>query len=82
MKSFTISSFKFGQDARREKLAMQPGTLVLCQDAHITQGGEIQKRKSFVNLGKITSNGDTFGLEVSENGLEVFGGAANADVTV
>lgn len=86
MKAFTINSFRFGVDRRREILATQPGTLYSGQNVHITSGGEIEKRKAFVNLGKINTDTsapeDTFGLESTNNGLVVFTGDPNYSVSL
>lgn len=80
METLTIQNFKYGLDTRREQLISLPGTLITCQDGHITQGGEIAKRKAFVqtaNCGILDSNGDTgtFGIQRTQVGLFVFGSA-------
>jgi hypothetical protein len=80
MASFTISSFKFGLDTRKELLTSQPGTLATCENAHINPGGEVEKRKAFVefaNTAILDGAGNTgvFGLESTDAGLIVFGSA-------
>jgi len=79
-RSLTVSSFKFGLDTRREELVSQPGTLLKCENAHITNGGEIAKRGSFIKDGAIQPNDNdgnqgTFGLETTDLGPTVFGSA-------
>lgn len=68
-----LENFKFGLDTRRSVLSSQPGTLQLITDAHINQGGEIEKRKAFV---RTAFGATTYGLEVTSSGLTVFGSAA------
>lgn len=80
METLTIQNFKYGLDTRREQLISLPGTLITCQDGHITQGGEIAKRKAFVqtaDCGMLDGNGDTgtFGIQRTQVGLFVFGSA-------
>lgn len=87
MAEFTISSFKFGLDTRKDVLTSQPGTLVTCENAHVNPGGEIEKRKAFVSFATVSvldSNGatGTFGLEVTDAGLVVFGSALNFGASV
>ncbi len=79
-RSLTVSSFRFGLDTRREELVSQPGTLLKCENAHITNGGEIAKRGEFVLDGNIQPNDNdgnqgTFGLETTDAGPTVFGSA-------
>ena len=78
MLSFEIQNFKFGLDSRRSELTSQPGTLETLQDAHINQGGEIEKRKEFVDLGVVpTATGIPVGsgFEVVSGGPVIFGSA-------
>lgn len=65
-----IQNFKLGLDARRTVLTSAAGSLVTCENAHITQGGEIERRKAFVRTS--LPNG-TFGLCPSNAGLVTFG---------
>ena len=55
MKELNIASFKYGLDSRREALTSLLGTLVTCENAHINPGGEVEKRKAFVDLGTINT---------------------------
>ena len=68
-----IANFKYGLDARRSILSTVPGALTKLENAHITQGGEIEKRKSFVSF---TMPSDTFGLQAVSGGLLTFGSIA------
>lgn len=86
-RSISISSFKFGLDTRREELVASPGTLTTCQNAHISNGGEIVKRGAFIldgTLSPLDSNGaqGTFGLEVTDAGPMTFGSALAFGATV
>jgi hypothetical protein len=67
---FLIQDFKLGLDARRFLLNSPPGSLVTLRNAHITPGGEIEKRKKF-GRGLLPSN--AYGLEVTEDGFITFG---------
>ena len=80
MSQFTVNSFRFGLDSRRDILTSQPGALSTFENGSVNPGGEIEKRKSFYQLydsARLDSNGDTgvFGLEVTSAGLVVFGSA-------
>jgi hypothetical protein len=60
MSYVTLSNFKYGLDARRSELTSQPGTLAICENAFVNQGGELEKRKAlrsnYVMAGRYTSN--------------------------
>ena len=45
---YEIANFQAGMDLRKSALTAPAGTLRLLQNAHITQGGEIEKRAAFV----------------------------------
>lgn len=80
MSEYTINSFKYGLDTRREVLTTQPGALVTCENAFINNGGEVEKRRAFVLYATVLildGNGDTgtFGLESTSAGIVVFGSA-------
>ena len=55
-----------------------PGTLVTLENAHITRGGEIEKRPAFVELADLPSN--TTGLAASGGQIYVFGDAAPSSI--
>ena len=73
MAFFEIQNFKFGLDTRRSELTTQPGAMEKIENAHINQGGEIEKRKAFVDLGILPVG--TFGLETTGVGVTTFGSA-------
>lgn len=71
MPYIVVENFKGGLDTRRHKLASAPGTLTRLQNAHITRGGEVEKRKA-IKL-KYQLPAGTFGMETSVNTIYVFG---------
>lgn len=73
-----LQNFKQGLDTRRSELTSVPGCLVTCENGHVNQGGEIEKRKAYV---KTLLPEDTFGLEAVSTGLVVFGSVARAHTT-
>lgn len=80
MPYLTIENFKYGLDTRRGELTSQAGILATCENGHVNQGGEIDKRKAFVLDASVLlndSNGDSgcFWFEVSSAGKTVFGSA-------
>ena len=42
-----VEDFRGGLDTRRMNVTATPGTLVTLENAHITRGGEIEKRPAF-----------------------------------
>lgn len=80
MPYIVIEDFRAGYDKRRPAIAAAPGSLQKIVNAHITRGGDIEKRKAFVST--YTLPAGTFGFaELSEN-LYVFGSAADPGVPV
>lgn len=75
-----IENFSGGVDRRRPVYALPPGTLWDGINCHITRGGDIEKRKAFVDQGVFSSN--TFGLLTQGEQLWTFGSDAVASVTV
>lgn len=72
MPYLVIKDFKGGVDLRRLTEMTPPGALRECVNAHITSGGEIEKRKAFVGIGTLPAG--TFGLfAVEVDQLYVFG---------
>lgn len=69
-----VESFSQGLDTRRSVLTSKPGTLQICKNAHITRGGEIEKRKAFAPRFELPLG--TFGLQAAKNNLYVFGSIA------
>lgn len=70
MPTIKLKNFKYGLDSRRSELESQPGTLVELENAHINQGGEIEKRKAFVYT---AFPADTFGAQATSSGIVTFG---------
>ena len=79
-----IKNFNGGLDARKFKLSQPAGTLTKLVNAHITAGGEIEKRKAFPKYadvsmtetgGTATAGVRTFGMQPTTVGLTVFGSA-------
>lgn len=83
MKDFTIASFKYGIDTRRDALTSQPGTMLSAENLHITPGGELEKRLAFAGRTLMaTGVGNWFPyLLPTDVGQTFFGGAPSADVT-
>ena len=71
MPYIVVENFKGGLDTRRHKLSSAPGTLTGLVNAHVTRGGEIEKRKAFQLT--YTLPAGTFGLETSSGSVYVFG---------
>ena len=77
-----ITDFRQGLDARKYKLALPPGTLLECDNAHITPGGEIEKRKAFVPVTLPAAyTGIHFGLQPASDGIYIFGSTIVAQAT-
>lgn len=66
-----INDFRGGLDTRRTRFTAPAGTLTNLVNAHITQGGEIEKRKAFVPT--ITLPTGTIGMAVLGGRPYVFG---------
>lgn len=47
MAYLVVENFSAGLDTRRHPLTARPGTLQVLKNAHVSRGGEIEKRKSF-----------------------------------
>ncbi len=64
-------------------LTSQIGTLLTLQDAHVNQGGELEKRKAFVgvDITPTVASGVTtvLGMEALADSIVLFGGQTNAD---
>src|SRR5580765_1157819 len=61
-----IKDFAAGMDLRKSPITAPAGTLRVLTNAHVTPGGEIEKRSAFVHRG--TADPSSFGL-VSIDGL-------------
>jgi len=76
MAYIVIENFKFGLDARRSELTSKPGTLVNLENAHINQGGEVEKRKAFIKTDIVSSINPSLipkGFQEGVDGIYVFG---------
>ncbi|MHC2536987.1 hypothetical protein [Bradyrhizobium diazoefficiens] len=71
MPYFTITDFAAGLDLRRASLTAPAGTLRSLRNAHITPGGEIEKRMAFQKIKMVSP--DTKGLVAVNQKLYVFG---------
>ena len=71
MPYFTITDFAAGLDLRRASLTAPAGTLRSLRNAHITPGGEIEKRMAFVKFAEVDPA--TKGLVSVNQKLYVFG---------
>jgi len=78
MAYFLIEDFKAGLDARRMAVSSVPGSLLELTNAHITRGGEIEKRPAFVPVSSLPS--DSFGLHAVGTALYTFGSAASVTI--
>jgi len=74
-----IEDFRAGLDRRKMPAASVAGSLQTCSNAHITRGGEVEKRKAFVAKHALPP-GQTFGLEGANGVLYTFGSAASPAV--
>jgi len=78
MAYLVVENFKRGLDTRRNILTSEAGCLVEMDNAHVTRGGEIEKRKAFKLVGNVGV--ETYGLEGCGDTVFVFGSAATAQV--
>ena len=72
MAQVIIEDFRLGLDRRKSILTAAAGSLWVLRNAHITAGGEIAKRKAFVQ-DKTLPAAQTKGLAVLAEGIYVFG---------
>lgn len=73
-----VENFSAGLDTRRHPLTSRPGTLQVLKNAHITRGGEIEKRKKFAEFAVLPAG--TFGMESNASTIYVFGSQASVSV--
>ena len=66
-----VEDFKGGIDTRRTVITSVPGTSVTLTNAHITRGGEIEKRRAFKLWATLPAN--THGLAAGGGRVFVFG---------
>lgn len=74
MSYLLIENFKGGLDSRRGRLTSKAGTLYQCENAHLSRGGEIEKRRAFISYAALPP-GQTFGLWSADGNLYTFGSA-------
>jgi hypothetical protein len=70
-----IENFSSGVDRSRPIYALPAGTLWECINAHISRGGDIEKRKAFVAKYALPA-GQTIGLATTSSQIVVFGSGA------
>lgn len=75
MAYIVIEDFKSGLDRRKMAAASPAGSLQTLTNAHITRGGEIEKRKAFVPKYSLPA-GQTFGFAGANGSLYVFASGA------
>jgi hypothetical protein len=75
-----VEDFRSGLDTRRTNVTSVPGSLLTLTNAHITRGGEIEKRRAFVELADLPS--ETEGLAAAGGQIYVFGTAEPSDITL
>lgn len=74
-----IEDFRAGLDRRKLAVASPQGSLQTCENAHITRGGEIEKRLAMVAKYSL-SPGQTFGFAGANGVLYTFGSVASPAV--
>lgn len=74
MSYIVVENFSAGLDTRRHPLTAKSGTLQTLKNAHVSRGGEIEKRKKFALFATLPA--DTFGMEASSDTIYVFGSVA------
>jgi hypothetical protein len=75
MAYLVVENFSAGLDTRRHPLTARPGTLQKLKNAHVSRGGEIEKRKafaSFFDLGVNAFTQGTKGFQATSDRLYVF----------
>lgn len=75
-----IANFRYGLDTRRAELSSVAGTLAVCKNAVINQGGEVEKRRAFVQIADLNildtdGHPAVFGLLAVGQQLVAFGSA-------
>ena len=79
MAYLVVENFSAGLDTRKHPLTAKAGTLQTLKNAHISRGGEIEKRKAFKEFGTYLPPG-TFGMEASSDTIFVFGSSEKSIV--
>lgn len=71
MPTFGVNNFSKGLDTKKHLIASEAGELQDLVNAHINRGGEIEKRKAFIEHATLPEG--TFGMEITGDGVFVFG---------
>lgn len=71
-----VDNFKGGLDTRRHSLSSNPGTLSTLINAHITRGGELEKRKAMYTYAETVG---IYGIEATQDGIVAFKSTHNGD---
>lgn len=74
MSYIVVEDFKLGMDRRRARSSGVPGALWLGKNIHITRGGDIERRKKFVEFATLPTG--TFDLAAVSGQLFAFGSIA------
>jgi hypothetical protein len=74
MSYIVVENFSAGLDTRKHPLTAKPGTLQTLKNAHVSRGGEIEKRKKFATFASLPAG--TFGMEAADSTIYVFGSAS------
>jgi hypothetical protein len=78
MAYIVVENFSAGLDTRRHPLTAKSGTLQTLKNAHVSRGGEIEKRKKFATFASLPAG--TFGMEATSSTIYVFGSDAGVVV--
>lgn len=87
MAYLVVENFSAGLDTRRHPLTARPGTLQKLKNAHVSRGGEIEKRKAFTVFQDLATNPNLVGckgLQATSDRIYVFqsGTEGSPDVSV
>lgn len=84
MAYIVVENFSAGLDTRRHPLTARPGTLQKLVNAHLSRGGEIEKRKAFVPINSTNQTIFTrpfFGLQATSDKIYTFTDFWNSSTT-
>jgi hypothetical protein len=82
MAYIVVENFSAGLDTRRHPLTARPGTLQTLKNAHVSRGGEIEKRKAFVPINSTNQSVFTrpfFGLQATAEKIYTFTDGWNSE---
>jgi len=85
MSYIVVENFSAGLDTRRHPLTAKPGTLQVLNNAHVSRGGEIEKRKAFeaINpnqaLNAVIFNRPFHGLQATADKIYTFTDGINSE---